>query len=91
MVSLPLFSHRVIVSRFGERVGIVLTPLFIFVVFGFPGPVFRTDDLMQVFRNASIPSSTGIRARSPPPRGGGRPGPDYGPYQGPGGGRRGRY
>lgn len=31
------------------------------------GPVFRTDDLMQVFRNAMIPSSTGIRARSPPP------------------------
>lgn len=33
-----------------------------------PGPVFRTDDLMQVFRNAVIPSSTGIgqRPRSPP-------------------------
>ncbi|KAI0337339.1 Suf-domain-containing protein [Trametopsis cervina] len=62
----------------------------------FDGPVFRTDDLMQVFRGAVIPSSTGIRARSPPPppsgmRGGGRPPPDYGPYQGPGGGRRGRY
>ncbi|CCM04957.1 uncharacterized protein FIBRA_07154 [Fibroporia radiculosa] len=59
----------------------------------FDGPVFRTDDLMQVFRNAVIPSSSSIsRARSPPPppRGGGRPPPDYGPYQGPGG-RRGRY
>ncbi|KAI0689097.1 hypothetical protein BC835DRAFT_1549432 [Cytidiella melzeri] len=61
----------------------------------FDGPVFRTDDLMQVFRGAVIPSSTGIRARSPPPpsamRGSGRPPPDYSPYQGPGGGRRGRY
>ncbi|KAI0002909.1 hypothetical protein BJV74DRAFT_814041 [Russula compacta] len=59
----------------------------------FDGPVFRTDDLMQVFRGAVIPSVTG-RSRSPPapPRagGGGRPPPDYGPYQGPGGGRR-RY
>jgi len=58
----------------------------------FDGPVFRTDDLMQVFRNAVIPSSTtASRARSPPPppRAGGRPPPDYGPYQGPG--RRGRY
>lgn len=51
------------------------------------GPVFRTDDLMQVFRNAVIPSSTGIRARSPP-RAGGRPPPDYSPYTGPGGGQR---
>ncbi|VDB95403.1 unnamed protein product [Peniophora sp. CBMAI 1063] len=64
----------------------------------FDGPVFRTDDLMQVFRNAVIPSATGpprIRSPPPPPRGqsgGGRPPPDYGPYQGPGGGRRGgRY
>ncbi|KAK7683506.1 hypothetical protein QCA50_013340 [Cerrena zonata] len=53
----------------------------------FDGPVFRTDDLMQVFRNAVIPSSTGIRARSPP-RTGGRPPPDYSPYTGPGGGQR---
>jgi len=53
----------------------------------FDGPVFRTDDLMQVFRGAVIPSVTG-RSRSPPapPRAGGRPPPDYGPYQGPGGG-----
>ncbi|KZV73632.1 Suf-domain-containing protein [Peniophora sp. CONT] len=64
----------------------------------FDGPIFRTDDLMQVFRNAVIPSATGpprIRSPPPPPRGqagGGRPPPDYGPYQGPGGGRRGgRY
>ncbi|EKM58947.1 uncharacterized protein PHACADRAFT_249079 [Phanerochaete carnosa HHB-10118-sp] len=60
----------------------------------FDGPVFRTDDLMQVFRGAVIPSSTGaVRPRSPPPplRGGGRPPPDYSPYTGPGGGRRGRY
>ena len=42
----------------------------------FDGPVFRTDDLMQLLRNAVIPS----RARSPPPR---RPPPDYGPYRGP--------
>ncbi|KAI0301886.1 hypothetical protein B0F90DRAFT_1716130 [Multifurca ochricompacta] len=32
----------------------------------FDGPVFRTDDLMQVFRGAVIPSVTG-RSRSPPP------------------------
>ncbi|KAI0352491.1 Suf-domain-containing protein [Trametes cingulata] len=59
----------------------------------FDGPVFRTDDLMQVFRNAVIPASSTARARSPPPapRSGGRPPPDYGPYQGPGGGRRGRW
>ncbi|KAI0820713.1 hypothetical protein BC628DRAFT_1466219 [Trametes gibbosa] len=62
----------------------------------FDGPVFRTDDLMQVFRNAVIPSTTPARTRSPPaPRtdvqAGGRPPPDYGPYQGPGGGRRGRW
>ncbi|KAA1478447.1 Suf-domain-containing protein [Dentipellis sp. KUC8613] len=56
----------------------------------FDGPVFRTDDLMQVFRNAVIPSATRARSPPPPPRGGGRPPPDYGPYQGPGGGRR-RY
>ncbi|KZV83278.1 Suf-domain-containing protein [Exidia glandulosa HHB12029] len=65
----------------------------------FDGPIFRTDDLMQLFRNAAIPapSPTGgppmgpPRARSPPaPRG--RPPPDYGPYTGPGGGaRRGRF
>ncbi|KAJ8697549.1 mRNA 3'-end-processing protein rna14 [Pleurotus ostreatus] len=57
----------------------------------FDGPVFRTDDLITLFRNAVIPS-TG-RARSPPPvpppRGGGRPPPDYSPYTGPGGGRSG--
>ncbi|KAG6887539.1 hypothetical protein C0995_014547 [Termitomyces sp. Mi166 len=58
----------------------------------FDGPVFRTDDLMNLFRNAVIPSSG--RSKSPPPptppRSGGRPPPDYGPYQGPGGGRTGR-
>ncbi|RDX41229.1 Suf-domain-containing protein [Lentinus brumalis] len=62
----------------------------------FDGPIFRTDDLMQVFRNAVIPSSSAPRPRSPPPppraSGGGRPPPDYGPYQGPGSsGRRGRW
>ncbi|KAF8720570.1 hypothetical protein AX14_010937 [Amanita brunnescens Koide BX004] len=60
----------------------------------FDGPVFRTDDLMNLFRNAIIPSSSslgtaaGARPKSPPPipppRG--RPPPDYSPYQGPGGG-----
>ncbi|KAH0586846.1 mRNA 3'-end-processing protein RNA14 [Termitomyces sp. J132] len=58
----------------------------------FDGPVFRTEDLMNLFRNAVIPSSG--RSKSPPPptppRTGGRPPPDYGPYQGPGGGRVGR-
>ncbi len=34
---------------------------------GFPGPVFRTDDLMQLFRTAVIPSISSARARSPPP------------------------
>ncbi|KAF7794503.1 hypothetical protein EIP86_005637 [Pleurotus ostreatoroseus] len=56
----------------------------------FHGPVFGLEDLMQVFRNASIPSSTGIRARTSPPRGG-RPELDYNLYQGPGSDRRGRY
>lgn len=60
----------------------------------FDGPIFRTDDLLQVFRNAVIPSATAARPKSPPPppppqpRGGGRPPPDYSPYTGPGGGRR---
>ncbi|KAF9236911.1 hypothetical protein BU15DRAFT_76511 [Melanogaster broomeanus] len=64
----------------------------------FDGPIFRTDDLMMLFRNAVIPSAT-RRATPPPPplppaapappRG--RPPPDYGPYQGPGGGRGRRY
>uniref|UniRef100_A0A0W0FHF3 mRNA 3'-end-processing protein RNA14 n=1 Tax=Moniliophthora roreri TaxID=221103 RepID=A0A0W0FHF3_MONRR len=55
----------------------------------FDGPVFRTDDLMSLLRNAVIPSTNrrGDRGseRSPPPSrsGGGRPPPDYGPYQGP--------
>lgn len=31
------------------------------------GPVFRTDDLMQVFRNAVIPSSSSLGRRSPMP------------------------
>jgi len=80
-----------------EEKGVVLPPVISWFVgqlpgpSAFDGPVFRTDDLMMVFRNAVIPSST--RPRSPPPgppRGGGRPPPDYGPYQGPGGGRGGR-
>ncbi|KAL1747771.1 hypothetical protein HDZ31DRAFT_31172 [Schizophyllum fasciatum] len=72
----------------------------------FDGPVFRTDDLVNLFRNADIPTSLPTRARSPPRdpptfvlrererdqltviASGGRPPPDYGPYQGPGGGRR---
>ncbi|KAI6040984.1 hypothetical protein EDC04DRAFT_2989123 [Pisolithus marmoratus] len=59
----------------------------------FDGPIFRVDDLMTLFRNAVIPSVT-RRATPPPPppppRTAGRPPPDYGPYQGPGGrgGRR---
>ncbi|GLB33223.1 putative suf-domain-containing protein [Lyophyllum shimeji] len=57
----------------------------------FDGPVFRTEDLMNLFRNAVIPSSGRKSPPAPtPPRSGGRPPPDYGPYQGPGGrtGRR---
>lgn len=45
------------------------------------GPIFRTDDLVNVFRNAVIPSSnqTQSRARSPPaPPRGGAPGPGPG-------------
>ena len=65
--------------------------------------MFRTDDLLSLFRNAVIPSMT-TRSKSPPRGsqssspykggggggGGGRPPPDYGPYQGPNsrGGRR---
>ena len=65
--------------------------------------MFRTDDLLNLFRNAVIPSMTTTRAKSPPrggqsnslssspfSKGGGRPPPDYGPYQGPSGGRGGR-
>jgi cleavage stimulation factor subunit 3 len=33
----------------------------------YAGPVFRTDDLMMLLRNAVIPSSGASRARSPPP------------------------
>ncbi|KIK71023.1 hypothetical protein GYMLUDRAFT_33130 [Collybiopsis luxurians FD-317 M1] len=47
----------------------------------FDGPVFRTDDLINLFKNAVIPSTT--KPKSPPPRSAGRPPPDYGPYQGP--------
>ena len=68
------------------------------------GPVFRTDDLLNLFRNAVIPSMSTSRAKSPPRSGqssspykgggggggGGRPPPDYGPYQGPNSGRGGR-
>ncbi|KAL5512186.1 hypothetical protein ACEPAG_3471 [Sanghuangporus baumii] len=57
----------------------------------FDGPVFRTDDLMQLFRNAVIPGSNTARERSPPPPPRQtRPPPDYGPYRGPNG-RGGRY
>ncbi|KIK92794.1 hypothetical protein PAXRUDRAFT_829635 [Paxillus rubicundulus Ve08.2h10] len=59
----------------------------------FDGPIFRTDDLMTLLRNAVIPSAT-RRATPPPPPPApprGRPPPDYGPYQGPGGGRGRRY
>lgn len=55
----------------------------------FDGPVFRTDDLMQLLRNAVIPGSTSrVRSPPPPPRQT-RPPPDYGPYRGPN--YRGRY
>ncbi|KAF8520032.1 hypothetical protein BU17DRAFT_89425 [Hysterangium stoloniferum] len=53
----------------------------------FDGPVFRVDDLMQVFRNANIPVHSGPARPHSPPRG--RPPPDYSPYQGPPGGARG--
>ncbi|GAW03677.1 cfia complex component [Lentinula edodes] len=51
----------------------------------FDGPVFRTDDLINLFKNAVIPSTTKPRSPPPPPppRSGGRPPPDYSPYQGP--------
>jgi len=49
----------------------------------FDGPVFRTDDLVNLFKNAVIPSTTRTKSPPPPPRSGGRPPPDYGPYQGP--------
>ena len=61
--------------------------------------MFRTDDLLNLFRNAVIPSMSTSRAKSPPRgggqsnspyKGGGRPPPDYGPYQGPNSGRGGR-
>ncbi|KAG9027591.1 mRNA 3'-end-processing protein rna14 [Tulasnella sp. JGI-2019a] len=57
----------------------------------FDGPRFRTEDLMHLFKTANgLPTPPDPRrSRSPPPRAG-RPPPDYGPYQGPGGGRSGR-
>ncbi|KAN0098123.1 Suppressor of forked protein (Suf) domain containing protein [Tylopilus felleus] len=57
----------------------------------FDGPIFRTDDLMMLFRNAVIPSATRRPSPPPGPPPRGRPPPDYGPYQGPGGGRGRRY
>ncbi|KAG8882441.1 mRNA 3'-end-processing protein rna14 [Tulasnella sp. 331] len=53
----------------------------------FDGPRFRTEDLMHLFKTANgLPTPPDPRrSRSPPPRAG-RPPPDYGPYQGPGGG-----
>ncbi|KAJ7083098.1 Suf-domain-containing protein [Mycena belliarum] len=63
----------------------------------FDGPVFNTENLMDKLRTAVIPSSNARRSPPPshPPRSAGRPPPDYGPYQGPGGatprGGRGRY
>ncbi|KAF8999433.1 hypothetical protein BDQ17DRAFT_1361005 [Cyathus striatus] len=57
----------------------------------FDGPVFRTEDLMNLFRNAVIPSSNRSKSPPPPPAhrgGGGRPPPDYSPYTGPSGGGR---
>ncbi|KAJ3761895.1 Suf-domain-containing protein [Lentinula raphanica] len=63
----------------------------------FDGPVFRTDDLINLFKNAVIPSTARPRsppAASAPPRTGslcGRPPPDYSPYQGPNVNPRRRY
>ncbi|KIK50299.1 hypothetical protein GYMLUDRAFT_78535 [Collybiopsis luxurians FD-317 M1] len=47
----------------------------------FDGPVFRTDNLINLFKNAVIASTT--KPKSPPPRSADRPPPDYGLYQGP--------
>ena len=56
------------------------------------GSVFRTDDLLNLFRNAVMPSMTRSRAKSYKGGGGSKPAPDYGPYQGPTGSRgRRRY
>ena len=44
------------------------------------GPVFRAGDLLNLFRNAVIPSMTSSRARSPP-----RTGQSSSPYKGGGG------
>ncbi|KAJ3999710.1 hypothetical protein F5050DRAFT_880660 [Lentinula boryana] len=59
----------------------------------FDGPVFRTEDLINLFKNAVIPSTTRPRSppAPPPPRTGGRPPPDYSPYQGPNVNTRRRY
>ncbi|KAI0745191.1 hypothetical protein C8Q76DRAFT_764545 [Earliella scabrosa] len=59
----------------------------------FDGPVFCIDDLMQLLRNALIPSSSSVPPCSPPPppRSGGRAPPDYRLHRGPKSGRRGRW
>ncbi|KAH7918139.1 Suf-domain-containing protein [Leucogyrophana mollusca] len=59
-------------------------------VSSFDGPIFRTDDLMMLFRDVVIPSATRKATPPPPPRGAGRQPPGYGLYRGPGGGRGGR-
>ncbi|KAE9411113.1 Suf-domain-containing protein [Gymnopus androsaceus JB14] len=49
-------------------------------------PVFRTDDLLNLFKTAVIPSTTRPKSptqSAPPSRTAGRPPPDYSPYQGP--------
>lgn len=69
MCSCPAWCHGLSANcrrprRSTVRVGCVFTELFLIVVQ--IGPVFRTDDLMNLFRNAVIPNSS-VRAKSPPP------------------------
>ena len=66
------FCHGLLESCLLHLRSMVSCPLFLYLLLQLTaagaGPVFRTEDLMNLFRNAVIPSST--RSKSPPPRAG---------------------
>ncbi|CAK5277319.1 unnamed protein product [Mycena citricolor] len=54
------------------------------------GPVFNTENFLMTLKNVRIPSLKPIPPSPPPVKSGGRPPPDYSPYQGPHSNPRGR-